>query len=197
MAPKSNSVTPTANGNAQPLKPFQIMCRAMSNDATIDNDEYTGDDLNAILEAETEADVWKAVDRVPFNFQHLAGCEIQVLNLQVKYSRGSNGNNIRSPFISPDGKQMYLLVSVVRISDAMAGKNKGLINLPPVGEVFVANTSAKYVVAQLWRFLTMGLIDEATGASLACSVEETDLGDGQAVIKLRQLSQRPIPARAE
>ena len=194
MAPKSNGNTSdVVSGQAQKLTPFQVMTRAMSRDASTETVDYTGDDLSAILEAENMDELWKSVDRVPYNFQHLAGCEIQILDFEVKFSRGNN-DDIKSIFISPDGKQMYLLATVVRLSDT--GKNKNLIRLPDVGEVFTANTSAKYITAQLWRMMILGKINRNTGAAVSCVVEETALDDTRSVYKLRELSSRPVTASA-
>jgi hypothetical protein len=83
---------------------------------------------------------------------------------------------------------MYLLVKCVRISTA---GEKSIMRLPAVGEVFTANTSARFIVAKIWRAMTMGLFNESTGRTWEAKVQGTDLGDGQTVLKLR-----PIPKRS-
>lgn len=192
MAGKSNSPDTRSDSPVKAPTPFQIMLRAMANDASAEDGNFGGDDLNAILSAETEEELFESDERPPLNFQHLSGCEIAVLSFDVKFSR-SNNTSIQTPFIWRDErgneKKMYLLVKCVRISDA--GTKKSVIKLPPVGEVFTANTSARFVVAKLWRAMVLGLLDENRGITWECTVQETDLGDETAVIKLR-----PIPKRS-
>lgn len=195
MAPKSNNPATTSHDNdairTQPPTPFQMMLRAMANDASAEDGNFGGDDLNAILSAETEEELFESDERPPLNFQHLAGCEIAVLAFDVKFSRRDN-DKVLTPFVWTDNegkeKKMYLLVKAVRISSA---GEKSVIKLPPIGEVFTANTSARFVVAKLWRAMTLGLIDDQRAITWECAVQETDLGDGTGVLKLR-----PIPKRA-
>jgi len=197
MASKSNAVA-SENGNVvtKPT-PFQIMLRAMSMDASAEDSTFAGDDLNAILEATTEEEMWDADEQPPLNFQHLAGCEIGVIDFQVKYSRASR-SDIATPFTVKDekgnDKKMYLLVSCVRLSDA---GEKPVIKLPAVGEVFQANTSARFIVAKLWKALTLGMINKETGKVLECMIQEIDLGDGTGVLKLRPMPKRTVRATAE
>jgi hypothetical protein len=181
----------------QPPTPFQVMLRAMAMDASSDDSTFGGDDLNTILSAESEAELWESDDRPPLNFQHLAGCELSIMDIEVKFSRGGS-NSIITPFTWQDErgqeKKMYLLVKCVRISDASDNRTA---KLPPVGEVFQANTSARFVVAKLWRALTLGLYDANRMITWDCMVESTDLGDGTAVIKLRQVPKRVTRSTAE
>jgi hypothetical protein len=185
MAGKSNVPAETAAGAPVKPTPFALMVRAMANDATASEGEFSGDDLNAILAAESEEEMWDADERPPLNFQHLAGCEIAIIDFTVKYSRGGN-DSIKTPF-TYDGKKMYILATCTRLSDA---GEKSVLRLPPVGEIFQANTSARFVVAKIWKAMIMGLIDYRAGKSLECVVQVTDLGDGTGVLKLR-----PIPKR--
>lgn len=190
-ANRKSEMTETVNGVVKPPTPFQEMLRAMANDAQAEDTSFGGDDLNAILTAETEDDLWESDERPPLNFQHLSGCEIAVLDFAVKFSRGNN-TSIQTPFVWRDErgneKKMYVLVKCVRISTA---GEKSHIKLPPVGEVFEANTSARFVVAKLWRAMILGLFDYESGRTWECAIQETDLGDGTAVLKLR-----PIPKRS-
>lgn len=179
------------DGMVTKTTPFQVMIRAMAIDATADEGTFVGDDLNGILTAETEEDIWDADERGPLNFQHLADCEIAVLGVSVKFSRGQR-DDIQTPFVVNDGKttkKMYLLVTAVRLSDA---GEKAHLRLPAVGEVFQANTSARFVVAKLWAFYTKGYISEETGKQLECVVKEIDLGDGTGVLKLRPMPRRVV-----
>ena len=190
---KSDTTAPAAGEPADGITsaptPFQMMIHAMSQVATADETEgrFSGDDLIAILTAETEEEIWEADDRPPLNFQHLAGCEIDIIDFQVKFSRGSS--TIDTPFQTHDGRKMYLLVSCQRLS--RAGEKK-LIRLPDPGEVFQANTSARYIVAKIWAFWAKGKIDPQTGASLRALVQEIELGGDQSVLKLRPLSPQPV-----
>lgn len=199
MATKSNSpvlASATAEGHIIKATPFQGMIRQMelAAEMAVDDVKFNGDDLNAILSAETEADIWDGDERGPLNFQHLSDCEIQVIDVAVKYSRAGQGDNVVTQFVTADGKKMYLLVTLCRVSDA---GEKTHLRLPGVGEEFVANTSARYVVAKLWAFLNKGYIDPDNGKRLECVVKSVDLGDGQAVIKLRPMPRRTQPIVTE
>jgi hypothetical protein len=190
---RNSSVTKTesAEGQITRATPFQSMIRQMGMTAEMEANEskFSGDDLNALLTAETEAEIWDADERGPLNFQHLADCEIQIVDISVKYSRAGQNGDMVSHFVTDDGKKMYLLVTGVRISNA---GEKTVLRLPGVGEEFQANTSARYVVAKLWAFYQKGYIDPDNGKRLECVVKATDLGDGQAVIKIR-----PMPRRVQ
>lgn len=195
--PAKGNVQPSGQSASEaarslPPTPFQIMLRAMANDASAEDGNFGGDDLNVILSAETEEDLFESDERPPLNFQHLSGCELEIVDLEVKFSRSSN-SEIVTPFVYRDErgneKKMYILVKCFRVSDA--GSKKNIIKLPEIGEVFTANTSARFVVAKLWRAQILGLFDAEQGITWPCVVQETDLGDEKSVIKLR-----PMPKRA-
>lgn len=203
MATKDKSdrdLTVTEPSNLASPTPFQIMIRAMEMEATADEGTFAGDDLNSILAAESEEEIWDADERGPLNFQHLDGCELGIMGISVKFSRGVR-DDIATPFVvttpgrngESKTKKMYLLVKAVRLSDA---GEKTLLRLPAVGEVFEANTSARFVVAKLWAFYTKGYINPDTGRVLNCMVKATDLGDGQAVLKLRPMPNRSVRSEA-
>lgn len=181
----------TTNGTVVQATPFQRMIATMEMEATAaieENAQFAGDDLSPLLTAESEAEIWEADERGPLNFQHLAGCDIEILDVQVKYSRGGQ-SQIATPFVSRDGKKMYLLVTVQRISDAT---DRPEIRLPKVGEPFQANTSARYVTGKIWAFYVRGNI--GNGNTLRAHVRETDLGDGTAVLKLRPVTATAVQA---
>jgi len=201
MAAKSNS-QPDESGaieitDMQPPTPFTQMIAAMSVEATMETETvFAGDDANliAILNADDDDEIWDADERGPLGFRDLAGCEIAITDMQVKFSRGGvrpDGEEIKSIFVDPsNGRQMYLLCTMHRIADT--GDEDKRINLPPIGESFQANTSARYLVAKLWRFYQLGKIDPQRGAALECRVKGIKLGDGQqTVLKLRPVAKRP------
>lgn len=169
--------------------------RAMANEATVDTTDPSmiEDDvsLNAMLTAESDEEIWDADERGPLGFRDLDGCELALTDVQVKYSRSnvnSNGEEIKSIFVAPDGRKMYLLVTCYRLGET--GDELRKINLPAVGETFQANTSARYVAMKIWAFYTRGRIDSSTGAKLECRVKATELDGDRAVIKLRPLVKR-------
>lgn len=197
---KPNTVSRNDSGNGAVAldRPFADMIRTMAMVATADSEEtsFSGDDLNSILSAETMEEMWDADERGPLNFQHLAGCDIEILNLTVKFSRGDS--EIKTPFVYKDGdkspRKMYVIVSLKRASSAQDNK---LLNLPTPGEVFEANTSARFVVAKLWWMYSKGLLDPENGSSVFAHVEETDLGGGTGVLKLKRMPSRTVAASAE
>lgn len=185
--------TREVTGNVQRQTPVQRMIAAMAMDATMDADQanFTGDDITGILEAGSIEEMFQADQQGPLNFQHLAGCEIEVTSVQVKYGRNAGDDDIKTMFVTSEGKQMYLLVNAHRISTA--GEKKDRI-LPSVGETFQANTSARFCVAKLWWLYTHGEIDADQGKTAQVTIQSTPLGDGRSVIKLTDVPQRSIQA---
>ena len=163
------------------LKPFQRAIRAMDMEATADEtDNFMMLDMaDAILEAESDEEIWEADERGVLNFQHLAGCDIIITDVHVKY--GSGNTDIITPF-QWEGRKMYLLVTVVRTSHET---DRPEIRLPEPGEPFTVNTSAFFVVTKIWAFYTKGRINPDNGSSLAAYVKNVDLEGGKKVIKLR------------
>ena len=162
--------------------PFYRMIRAMDMEATQDDESnfQVLDTINAILEAEEDEAIWDADELGILNFQHLAGCDILITDVHVKY--GAAVSEINTPF-QYEGKKMYLLVSVVRTSKETEHPE---IRLPEPGEPFTVNTSATFIVPKIWAFYTKGRINPDTGAKLAAYVKSIPLDGGKAVIKLRQ-----------
>lgn len=182
--------------SVQARNPFTLMISGMALEATMETEQeaFAGDDINltAILTAETDDEIWDADERGPLGFRDLAGCEIEILALDVKFSRNATrpgGDEIKSVFVDPEtGRQMYLLLTCVRTAET--GDESKKIRLPEIGEQFQANTSARYLVAKLWRFYQLGRIDPSSGARLAGRIRATDLGGDQAVLKLRPIVKR-------
>jgi hypothetical protein len=188
MPRNSNANGDIADVNAQPLTPFQHLLQVMDMEATAETDsQAAGNDLNVLLSAETDEEAWDADERPPLNFQHLADCDLEIRSIDVKYSRGVN-SDIQSIFVSPDGRQMYLMVECVRITNA---GQKTIINLPKVGEVFQANTSAKYLVGKFMNFYLRGRVPFRT------HIKSVPLDGGQQVLKARPFEGEPIQSYAE
>lgn len=192
MAPKSDN-TQVDQNVTEPAAviqqtPVQRMIRVMEMEATADAETATGDnaDLNAILGAETDEELWDADERPPLNAQHLAGCDVEILDVRVKYSRGNS--DMGSTFVTSDGRKMYLLVTAVRLSDP---ETKTAVQLPKIGEEFEFNTSARYLTTKLFQFYLRGKINRDNGAKLTAFIRATGLEEGQAVLKLRP----PRPVR--
>lgn len=177
---KSTTVEPVSSPSA-----IQLLIRRMEMTAEYEeaNTSFRGDDINAILEAETEEEMWEADARGPLNGKDLEDCELVIHNVVVKFSR-KGVEDIQSVFTTEDNRQMYLLVESTRISEA---GNKARIRLPEVGEQFTWNTSARFIVAKLdW----LSRHDMIPGAEVV--VKAIDLGGGQSVLKLSKVSQRIV-----
>lgn len=186
-SPKGNGseMEATMEGAVVKRSPVQQMINAMSNDASFDDgSSFTGDDIVGILSAESVEDMFEADLQGPLGLRDLDGCELAVYDVNVKFGRG-NDESIKTMFTDEDGRQMYVIVSAARISDA--GNRKDRI-LPTVGETFQFNTSARFALAKLWWLRTHGYVGD--GKSFEVTVEATDLGGGQSVIKLKPVPQR-------
>ena len=167
----------------------------MAQEATageLDN-EFYGDDILAIFEAETEAEMWDADTRGPLSSKDLTGCELEIHQVDVKYSRR---NDIKSMFVTTDDqgnkRYMYLMVQAVRTRHT--GDENRKIKLPEVGEMFQFDTSARFVVAKLLWLYVHGHIDPQKGLSKKLRVVGIDLGGDQVVVKLAPVA--PVQATA-
>lgn len=195
MARKSNDeVDPIVTGNltamAKSNSAFNRMIGDMAALASAETEEQTissnREAIVAIYTAETDDDIWDADSVGPINAQVLGGCELDLYELEVKYSRGGEGSEkIKTPWVSADGKQMYLIVTAARISNAGEKKH---FKLPAVGEMFQFNTSAQFLTTKLFTFYVRGRF--GNGAVLRAAIQSTDLGGGQAVLKLVRVPER-------
>lgn len=129
-------------------KPFDTLIRRMSALASLDDGSPVSTDrLDKMLTAQTVDEIWQSGEQDSANSRTLAGVELVVDNFEVKFSRGAlaGGEKITTPFVTTDGRQMYLMVSATRIS--MSDKRPDIA----IGERVEFNTSAPDVVLKLWR----------------------------------------------
>lgn len=183
----------STTGAISALPPHQRMIREMASMATLEDaaERFLGDELDRILEAENESDMWESDDFPQYNAKVLSGCEIEIISFAVKFSRGDN-EEIQSVFVDPEtGKQMYLLITATRLNDT--GKNKRTMRLPEIGTEFVWNTSAPRIVTKFWWLLKNGHFDNH--ATVKARIEGTDLGGGKSVEKLKPLTPVTITER--
>lgn len=198
MASNSKQAARTDNGATEgavvPSPRILRLVRMMEMEATAAAEEssFTGDDVMDIFEAESKADMYEADQRGPLNFGNLAGCEIVIYDIEVKFSKGQNTEGMTSIFRTPEGKGLYLMVKAARTRKT--GEEKKTVKLPEVGEVFQANTSARFVVAKLMWLSTHGEVDSTQGITETVKVQGTPLGDGQEVVKL--LPVEPVTVNA-
>ena len=75
---------------------------------------------------------------------------------------------------------MYLLIHSELLNSA--GGLGAIYKLPSVGEAFTWNTSARYIVAKLYREMKFGRFDN--GGYVDVRIEGTDLGHGKSIEKL-------------
>ena len=191
MASKDQTPAETRNGEVSKLSPFQMFIRNMAEMATLDESQArpTGDNVVAIMNAENEEDMWDADDLALFNAQKLSGCELQVTSFEVKFGT-SDSSDIVTPFTTPDGKQMYLLVHSFRLSEKTDRKD---VKLPKVGEEFTWNTSASNVVGKLFWMLRNGWFDnDAPHGPVQFRIQGTKLTGGRTVEKLKKIENGPI-----
>jgi hypothetical protein len=178
----------TASGTVESMRAYQRMIREMAGMATMDEGEgrQLGDEMDAILSADSLDDMWEADELGQFNAKKLSGCELDILSFVVKFAkeRADDEEEINSPYVDPDsGKQMYLLIRSARLNDS--GKFKKEIRLPEVGEEFTWNTSAPRIVTKIWWLLKHGYFDNH--ATVEARIEGTALGKGRSVEKLKPL----------
>jgi hypothetical protein len=181
--------TSTGNGTVTGQAPFHRLRRKMAEMATLDSAEkrVSGDAINAILSAETEADMWDADELAQYNAQKLSGCDLQITSFEVRFSDGST--EIDNPvFVDEKGRQMYLLVHAFRITDATEKKD---VLLPPIGQEFIWNTSAQNIVPKLFWMLEHGWFDPGA-KPIRVHVKGTKLSGGRSVEKLKEFTGTPM-----
>lgn len=172
--------------DAKTLRPSQKavlqMLHWLENVATEDteNQTFSGDDIASIILAENEQTMWEADELQRLNAKILSGCEMDIFGFQVKFS---NDPEIASGLIGPTNRRkMYLLVSSARLNDA---GQTNLYKLPNVGEEFVWNTSARFIVGKLYWLATHGHFDN--GGAVRAKIVGTELTGGKSVEKLKSL----------
>lgn len=162
MAGKAQPPTETRDvvGTVQGPNAFGKLLRKMAGMATLEETQGIGagnEDINRILDAETEAEMWDSDELAKWNATKLSGCDLQTLGFEVKFSPGTD-EEIKTAYVDPDtGKQMFLLVHSFRVNGA--GNTKEY-NLPAIGEVFTWSTSARNIVPKFFWMLAHGWFDD-------------------------------------
>jgi hypothetical protein len=195
MAGKGQDVAAATNGTIERASAFQLLVRKMASMATLTEKSgaVSGEDINPILTAETEEEMWDADERATYNAKTLSGCALQIIGFEVKYSDGTD-DTITTPFIDPATmKQMYLLVTAFRINKS--GEKKE-VRLPELGEVFTWNTSARNIVGKLFWMLNHGWFDPGANP-VRLIIEGTSLAGGKKSIeKLKRFSGEVLQGEA-
>jgi hypothetical protein len=163
-------------GTVEQPSAFWKFCRLLGSRATVEAEDSSFDEtaIEAILLADTEDEMWEADNRGPIGGNKLQGVEMQLLEVEVKFSR-SSGNEMRSVFIDPEtGRPFYILVTAVRIDDDPRYNPAIKQN-----DKFVFNTSAPRLVSKIVWLEQHGILSETV-----VMVEGIELGGGQEVLKL-------------
>jgi hypothetical protein len=184
----SAEVEQIINADVATLRPSQravlALLTELENIATEDTESkggFSGDDIASILLAENEAEMWEADELPRLNAKVLSGCELDLYGFEVKFS---DDPEIVTGLIGPNTRRkMYLLVRSARLNDA---GQTNIYKLPNIGEEFVWNTSARFIVAKLFWLLKHGNFDNRR--TVKARIAGTDLGAGKSVEKLKELS---------
>lgn len=160
MAGKAQPPAETSTGGAlQGPSAYALLLRKMASMATLEETMGTGqgaEDIDRILTAETEEEMWDADELAKWNATKLSGCNLQTVGFEVRFNPPNE--EIKSAYIDPEtSNQMFLLVHSFRINSA--GNTKEY-NLPPVGELFTWNTSARSIVPKFFWMLANGWFDD-------------------------------------
>lgn len=180
--PKTGTVIPAEEGFSNFLRMMEDLAELEK--ATGGGLDTTEADVMAILTADDEETMWEADDLVSIGGKDIAGIEMELIDFVVKYGEKED---IETKFVAPvSGKKMFLLIRSVRLS---GGKK-----LPQVaiGEEFTWNTGAPRVVGKLFWLRSHGHLPGQKAV-----IESKELGGVKAVIKLKEISARPVQAEAE
>jgi hypothetical protein len=154
---------------------------------------FVGDDLFNILTAESEVEMWEGDELPGYNAKVLSGTNLNIYGVQVKFSRETD-EEMSTALIGPKSRRkMYLLVHSSRIDNAAT--HARTYRLPEVGEEFIWNTSARYLVAKLFWLLSRGYFDG--DKAVKARILGTPLGGGKSVEKLKPLMGDTLAGTAE
>lgn len=152
--------TAAKSGTVESPSAFSLLLRKMAGMASVEEVMGMGggnEDIDRILTAEDEAEMWDADELAKWNATKLSGCDLQTTGFEVKFSAGTN-EDIKTPYVDREsGKQMFLLIHSFRVNKS--GNTKEY-NLPEVGELFTWNTSARSIVPKLFWMLNHGFFEE-------------------------------------
>src|ERR1700747_2395178 len=83
--------TPAGNGAVSTPTPFQRLRRRMAEMAIMEtaSGRPSGEDINAILTADSEEEMWDADELDKYNAQKLSGCDLQATYLEVRFGDGN------------------------------------------------------------------------------------------------------------
>jgi hypothetical protein len=191
MPKQSQDVDAAGNGTVTTPSPFQRLRHRMAEMAIMEtaSGRSAGEDINPILTAQTEEEMWEADELDSYNAQKLSGCDLQTTYFEVRF--GDGNTEIDNPiFVDEKGRQMYLLVHSFRITKER-GEDK-TVNLPEVGEEFVWNTSARNIVGKLFWMLDAGWFDPDTKTPARFRIKGTKLTGGRSVEKLKAFTGTPL-----
>jgi hypothetical protein len=149
---------------------FRQLLGQMSLEATAEDNEFGSPMVTSvvkILSAKTEEEMWEADDLAQTGGRDLIDVEQTIIAYAIKWS---NNPTIQSAFKDEHNRGMYLLIRSVRME---------------TGEEFIWNTSAPLLVGKIMWLANRELLP------YSCVIKGTDLGAGQAVLKLKR-----VPARA-
>lgn len=185
------------NADVTTLRPSQRavleLLTWLENIATEDTETtggFFGDDIAAILMAPDEATMLEADELPRYNAKVLSGCELDIFGVEAKFS---DDPEIVSGLIGPHTRRkLYLLVRSARLNSA---GNGAVYKLPDVGEEFMWNTSARFIVAKLYWYAVRGRFDN--GGSVKMRIQGTDLGAGKSIEKLKALDAPVMAGTAE
>lgn len=187
MPGKAQPPAQASSGTIQPPSAFARLMRKMAGMATLEEASGIGrgtEDISRILDAADEAEMWDADELAKWNAQKLSGCDLQTIGFEVKFSPPNEESTIKTPFVDPEsGKQMFLLIQSFRVNNS--GNTKEY-NLPPVGEVFTWNTSARNIVPKFFWMLDHGWFDDGA-KPVRFRIVGTKTQSGTTVEKLKEL----------
>jgi hypothetical protein len=168
--PAQKANQPATQPEAKAPAAFRRMLDQMELEAVQGDEEFTSPMVTgivSILEAESTEEMWEADELDQTGGRDLVDVEQIIYAYTVKFS---NNPTIESVFRDSQNRRMYLLIRSARLE---------------TGEEFVWNTSAPLLVGKILWLANREMFP------VECVIRGTDLGGGQAVLKLK-----PIPKRA-
>lgn len=172
-------VDTAASGEVQQVRPYQrfaehLQREAAQNDA-VNGFEISANQIDKIMTAETEKDIWDADEGGMYALKDLTGCDIEITNIKILPSKDDDKKN---------NLGVWALLNVTLLSECEK------YGLDP-GEEIMVNTGVESVIAKLLRFRAEDMFP------VRARVKGVPTSGSKEMVRLRPIPGTSVPSSAE
>lgn len=171
-------VDTAASGEVQQARPYErfaehLRREAAQNDA-VNGYEVSATQIDKIMTAETEKDIWDADEGGMYALKDLVGCDIEITAIKILPSKDDTKKN---------NLGVWALLNVTLLSESEK------YGLDP-GEAILVNTGVESVIAKLLRFRAEDMFP------VRARVKGVPAASGE-MVRLRPIPSTAVPSSAE